>query len=74
MKKWALPLEMPFWILPFVAIIPLVIIGLFFDLPIGNMAHLGGVIAGICYGFYLRIRYKKKTQMIAQYFSKQRRV
>jgi len=70
MKRWALPLEMPFWILPIVAIVPLVIIGLFLALPIGNMAHLGGVLAGIGYGLYLKFKYKKKTQMIAKYFSK----
>ncbi|MBM3247313.1 rhomboid family intramembrane serine protease [Candidatus Pacearchaeota archaeon] len=70
MRKIALPLEMPFWILPIVAIVPLVIIGLFFELPIGNMAHLGGAIVGIAYGFYLRTKYKKKTQMISRYFSK----
>jgi membrane associated rhomboid family serine protease len=70
LRRIALPLEMPFWILPIVAIVPLVAIGLFFDLPIGNMAHLGGVLFGMAYGFYLRIKYKKKTRMIAKYFSK----
>lgn len=69
-RKIALPLEMPFWILPFVAIIPLVIIGLFVSLPIGNMAHLGGLIAGIVYALYLKKKYRKKTEMISRVFSK----
>jgi membrane associated rhomboid family serine protease len=69
-SKISVPLEMPFSILPIVAIIPLFIIGFFFPLPIGNMAHLGGYIAGAIYGLYLKRRYKKKTQLIAQHFSR----
>ena len=65
-----LPIRMSFWILPFAAIIPLMIIGFFIALPIGNMAHLGGLIAGLVYGFYLRLRYKKKTQIISRYYTR----
>lgn len=65
----ALPIEMPFWILPIVAIIPLVIVGLFFPLPIGNSAHFGGLIAGLIYAFYLKNKYRKKTEMIKKYFT-----
>ncbi|HLC78006.1 MAG TPA: rhomboid family intramembrane serine protease [Candidatus Nanoarchaeia archaeon] len=39
------------------------------DLPIGNTAHLGGFLAGIVYGIYLRIKYKKKTSYIRKLFS-----
>jgi len=70
LTKISLPIEMPFWLLPIVAIIPLVVIGLFFKLPIGNMAHLGGFIAGALYGIYLRLKYKRKTRMISEYFSR----
>ena len=70
LRKLALPIEMPFWMLPLAAIIPLVIIGLFIALPIGNMAHLGGFIAGAVYGIYLRVKYKRKTRIISEYFSK----
>jgi membrane associated rhomboid family serine protease len=70
LNKISLPIEMPFWLLPIVAIIPLAVIGLFFKLPIGNMAHLGGFIAGALYGIYLRLKYKRKTRMISEYFSR----
>lgn len=68
LRKIGLPISMPFWILPIVAIVPLVIIGLFVELPIGNTAHLGGLIAGFAYGSYLRIKYKRKTQLLQNYF------
>jgi uncharacterized protein len=37
-------------------------------LPIGNTAHLGGLIVGVIYGVYLKIKYPRKTQMISRYF------
>jgi len=64
MRKIIVPIQMPFWILPIVAIVPLVIIGMFVFLPIGNVAHFGGLIAGLIYGTYLRIKYYKKVQML----------
>ena len=51
--RLAIPIRMPFWVLPIVAIVPLVIIGLFVSLPIGNSAHFGGLLAGLIYGSYL---------------------
>ncbi len=39
------------------------------NVPIGNTAHLGGLIAGLSYGFYLRKKYKRKTQLINRHFS-----
>jgi len=63
-RKIILPLEMPFSILPIIAIVPLIIVGLFIELPIGNMAHLGGLLAGLVYGWYLRNKYKKKVYML----------
>lgn len=68
-RKLSVPLAMPFWILPIVAIVPLVIAGLFVDLPIGNTAHLGGLISGFIYGKYLKNKYKNKTQIISRKFS-----
>jgi membrane associated rhomboid family serine protease len=39
------------------------------NVPIGNTAHLGGLVVGIIYGFYLKNRYKKKAAMLSKYFS-----
>jgi membrane associated rhomboid family serine protease len=68
-RKIGVPIGMPFWLLPIIAIVPLVIIGLFVELPIGNTAHLGGLVAGIIYGLFLVSRYKNKTKYIRQHFS-----
>jgi len=70
LRRFALPVKMPFWILPFVAIVPLIFIGLFITLPIGNMAHLGGLIAGLVYAVYLRKKFPRKTRMIERHFSR----
>ena len=73
-RKFAIPIELKMWVLPFVAIVPLIIIefilrseGIFF--PISNSAHLGGLIAGLIYGFYLRKKYKQKTRLLNRQFS-----
>lgn len=68
LRKISLPLELPMWLLPIVAIIPLVVIGFFIALPIGNSAHLGGLIVGLIYGFYLRKKFPNKTKRISQMF------
>ncbi len=39
------------------------------NLPIGNTAHLGGLLAGLAYGIYLRNKYKRKTRYLNRYFS-----
>lgn len=67
-RKISIPLEMHLWFLPIVAIIPLFVIGLFVDLPIGNTAHLGGLLAGISYGYYLKNKYRKKTDLLRKMF------
>lgn len=67
-QKISIPLGMSFWVFPIISIIPLIIIGFFVPLPIGNMAHLGGFGIGIVYGFYLKKKYKNKTAYISNYF------
>jgi uncharacterized protein len=39
------------------------------SIPIGNIAHLGGLIMGAGYGLYLKKKYPRKTKMISRYFS-----
>ncbi len=63
-RRISLPVGMPFWITPIVAIVPLVIIAFFVELPIGNSAHFGGLVAGLIYGSYLRNKYYNKVRML----------
>lgn len=65
--KIAIPINIPFWMIPIMAILPLVVVGYFVDLPIGNMAHFGGFVAGAVYGFYLLSKYPKKIKLLNQY-------
>ena len=39
------------------------------NVGIGNTAHLGGLIAGLTYGLYLRKRYPNKVRAIQRHFS-----
>lgn len=39
------------------------------NIPIGNVAHLGGLLAGLGYGFYLKKKYKRKVKVINKRFS-----
>jgi len=68
LRRFAIPLQLPMWLLPIIAIIPLLIIGYFVPLPIGNSAHIGGLIIGLIYGFYLRKKFPQKTERIRNLF------
>lgn len=45
------------------------IVSLGLNLPIGNFAHLGGLLFGLVYGFYLKKKYPRKVQFISRQFS-----
>jgi len=62
-------LPMPMWIAMIFMLGILWIISLTTGLAIGNLAHLGGLVAGLLYGFYLKKKYKRKTKLIQRYFS-----
>ncbi|RLG12150.1 hypothetical protein DRN73_03390 [Candidatus Pacearchaeota archaeon] len=68
LRKIAVPVELPMWLLPIIAIIPLIIIGYFFTLPIGNSAHIGGLIVGLIYGFFLKKKFPNKTKKLRNLF------
>lgn len=67
-RKFAVPIELPMWVLPIVAIVPLAVISYFIPLPIGNSAHLGGLVAGLIYGFYLKKKFPNKVLRISKHF------
>ncbi len=50
-------------------LIVLWIISIAGNLPIGNVAHLGGLLVGLGYGFYLKKKYKRKIKVINKRFS-----
>ncbi len=63
-------IPMPMWLAMIALLGILWIISLGLGVPIGNVAHLGGLLIGLAYGFYLKIKYPRKTKMIAKYFSR----
>ena len=67
-RKIAVPLNLPMWLAPILAIVPLVVLSFFFALPIANTAHFGGLLAGLLYGWYLRVRYRRKVAMLQRVF------
>jgi uncharacterized protein len=68
LRKFAVPLELPMWLIPIIAIVPLSIISLFVELPIGNSAHFGGLVVGVIYAILLRRKFPNKTKKIRTYF------
>jgi membrane associated rhomboid family serine protease len=64
---------LPFFSLPAYVMIPLVLFGfwiltIIFNLPIGNVAHFGGFLAGVFYGLYLRNKYPRKVMQLQRMF------
>jgi hypothetical protein len=63
-------IPMPMWAAMGFLMFGLWALSLGLGLPIGNTAHLGGLLVGLSYGFYLKRMYPKKTEMISRYFSR----
>jgi len=63
-------IPMPMWVAMIFLIGVLWLLSASLSLPIGNVAHLGGFIVGLAYGFYLKQKYPRKASMISRYFSK----
>ncbi len=52
-----------------IMLIALWLISILGNVPIGNIAHLGGLLIGLSYGLFLRTKYKNKTRLISKHFS-----
>lgn len=63
----------PFFSLPAYVMVPIVLfitwlVSILANLPIGNVAHFGGFLAGLAYGAYLRAKYRRKIAMLQRLF------
>ncbi|UCD20723.1 MAG: rhomboid family intramembrane serine protease [archaeon] len=63
-----IPVAIPLWIGVVIALVVMWIASIAAGLPIGNTAHLGGLVAGVVYGIYLRKKYSRKVHMLDKYF------
>ena len=63
-------IPMPMWAAMGFLIVVLWMLSLGLGFPIGYVAHLGGLIVGLGYGFYLKQKYPRKTKMISRHFSR----
>ena len=66
-----IPVAMPMWFGVIFILLIFTFLSAVAGLPIGNAAHLGGLITGVIYALYLRNKYKRKAQMIARFYSKE---
>jgi len=61
-------IPMPMWAAMTFFIIVIWFFSFAAGLPIGNSAHLGGLIVGVAYGFYLNKKYPKRVEMLRNRF------
>ena len=64
---------LPFFSLPALVMVPLVlfltwIVSIFAGWNVGNVAHFGGFLIGAGYGYYLRLRYRRKVALLERHF------
>ena len=63
-----IPVAMPMWFGVTLSLALLWLLSVTAGLPIGNLAHLGGLLAGLGYAIYLRTKYKRRFDMISNFF------
>ncbi|MCH7850865.1 MAG: rhomboid family intramembrane serine protease [Nanoarchaeota archaeon] len=63
-------IPLPMWMAMVFLMVVLWSLSVGLGLPIGNTAHLGGLLIGVGYGLYLKHKYPHRTKMISRYFSK----
>ena len=61
-------IPMPMWIAMIFLLGVLWVLSYAAGLPIGNTAHLGGLLAGVIYGLYLKSKYKRKVMALNRMF------
>ncbi len=64
---------LPFFSFPAYVMVPAVllltwVISIFAGWNIGNVAHFGGFLVGAGYGYYLRLKYRRKVELLERYF------
>jgi len=63
-----IPIALPMWLGAILILLVLWIISAAFSIPIGNLAHLGGLLTGLAYAFYLKLKYPRKARIISNHF------
>ena len=63
-----IPIAMPLWLGIIVMLAAMWVISALAGVPVGNTAHLGGFISGLAYGFYLRMKYRRKMRVLDRMF------
>lgn len=61
-------IPMPLWMLGIILVALVILNPSIGGITIGNVAHLGGFVAGALYGFYLTNRYQQKVKMLRQVY------
>jgi hypothetical protein len=64
-----IPVAMPMWFGVILMLALMWLLTITINLPIGNAAHLGGLITGMIYALYLRNKHPHRAKLIADHFS-----
>jgi hypothetical protein len=64
-----IPIAMPMWFGVILMLALMWVLSITINLPVGNAAHLGGLLTGIIYALYLRNKYKRKARLISKFYS-----